>query len=113
MAPSRNHWKIFLAYFIFGLFLYCQNRYRILRWQSATYFSTKDLHNTESYLWALPMSILAATFGARFGNAPFTHGAAAAIGHIILHILFMRYVIGARSHTDVNNQAEPYSEALK
>jgi len=62
-APSSDHWSLFLCLVAWSVFLYAQNRYRILRWQSYTYFSTNLLDHCETYLWALPLGFLASSWG--------------------------------------------------
>ena len=42
-APSVLHWKLFGCLVVWSAFLYCQNRYRLLRWQTFTPMSTKLL----------------------------------------------------------------------
>jgi len=101
-APGRNSWKLFMAYLIFAVFLYCQNRWRLLRWQTMCYFGTRDLHVSESYLWGLPLGILAAAFGCRlapvfFGpdagvGASVGLGCASFVGHNLLQICFLRSI---------------------
>jgi len=115
LAPGRQHYKIFGAYLIFAVFLYCQNRYRILRWQSMTYFGTNDLHVTETYLWGLPLGILAAAFAARFGStAEMTVGlgVGAFVLHNVFHYIFARCYLFRQPVVDRQSTAFSYSHAL-
>lgn len=111
LAPSREHWKIFIAYFIFGAFLYLQNRYRILRWQMMTYFGTIDSHVAVSHLWGLPLGLLAASCGSHLtgdSKRATVLGILYFFGHNIIHFIFVRYLI---TWEDADCE-ETYDEAL-
>lgn len=115
-VPSRDHWKISMAYLVFGGFLYVQMRYKILRWQSASCYGTKDEHVTTSYLWALPLGILAASWGSDYGTGWWSgifFGILAFLGHNVLHFLFVRYVITWAPHEWEALERQTFWEALE
>lgn len=97
LAPSRVHWKLFLALLGWVIFLYPQVRLRMLRYQAPTFLATNELHQLESYLWALPVGLLAATFASnvdyRTSTSSKLAGSLAFFGHVLLHWAFVRMVV--------------------
>jgi len=116
-VPTNIHWKMFLALIFFAVFLYSQNRIRILRWQTTAYFGTQELHRLESYLFALPLGTLAAAFGSQL--APSKPGASMVLGfcffvmHGGLHTLFVRYFVPAIKSEKKQGKEESYSQAVE
>merc|ERR1740123_16983 len=98
MSPAQIHYKLFGALLVFAGLTYSINRVRILRWQSVATYSTTTLNKAESYLWALPLAVLAGAFGCQlrpdfFGRATF--GFAAGLNHLVVHCVFVRFILPA------------------
>ncbi|CAE8688559.1 unnamed protein product [Polarella glacialis] len=117
LAPSSTHWKLYLALLFFAVFVYLINRVRILRWQSAAQFNTSDLHIAESYLWALPLALLAAVFGSHIGpqdrSGSIGAGVLAFILHCVFHFIFVRWVVPwSCGRSEKKNSARSYNELI-
>ncbi|CAE8621589.1 unnamed protein product [Polarella glacialis] len=117
IAPGKDHWKLFAALLVFACLTYIINRVRILRWQSATAFSTSALHGAECYLWGLPLGLLAAAFARQFdvGEALSRKVAVCLLGlalHVALHVVFVRYILPTLGQPPKPN-TRTYSEAAK
>jgi len=100
MAPGRSHAFIFAGLFAFAAVTFAVNHVRILRWQSATLYSSWVLNRCEAYLWGLPLAVLAAAFGHNFGESlseKFGLASFSFLCHLTMHILFVRYVLSETS----------------
>jgi len=114
-APANLHIRLFAWLVFFAFFSYIQARKRLLSWQTAIAIGDRSLHDAASYLWALPLSMLAANVGSNLeGDDEVFVGYAGlfGIGHFVLHALFVKFVVPLSDlHDDVPQQT--YSEALK
>jgi hypothetical protein len=61
--PSSYQSTLFMWLWFFCVFMYWQNKTRILRWHSETEYNARDLDMVEGYLWAFPLGLLAAAWG--------------------------------------------------
>jgi len=115
-------WQFALALLFFPCLLYIINRIRILRWQSATYLSTNYNNKLEMYMWSLPLGILAAAVGIHLVDSQsidesqgqiigwfMLAGLLFFIAHVILHCLFVRFVIPRVATLELSD--ESYEDA--
>eukprot|EP00930_Biecheleria_cincta_P026390 TRINITY_DN18607_c0_g1_i1.p1 TRINITY_DN18607_c0_g1~~TRINITY_DN18607_c0_g1_i1.p1 ORF type:complete len:394 (-),score=38.89 TRINITY_DN18607_c0_g1_i1:161-1288(-) len=123
LAPTRTHVELFGWLMFFSVFTYIQARKRFLSWNTFAELGDKSLHDTMSYLWALPMALLAANMGSNMstdsassseqqarGSA--SMGVVCALVHVIIHVVFVRFVIPCTGrYSRVPN--ETYLQALQ
>merc|ERR1719235_1476669 len=108
---SVNLWWIFFWFLISMLFIYAWDHYRFLRQCSETHFNSQRMDNASQYLAALPCALLAGALAFKqFGGQALAgrtwkrhedliKGAVwgtvgmAFLLHLVLHILFVRFVV--------------------
>lgn len=116
--PAKDHWMFFIALVFFSALIYFVNRIRILRWQTAVYFSTSALHTCECYLWMLPLAFLAASFGRAMSyddsvHNTSVHGIFAFMAHCLLHYILVRYVLPSWNKDKQPLYLKPYHEVQR
>eukprot|EP00930_Biecheleria_cincta_P039519 TRINITY_DN27165_c0_g1_i1.p1 TRINITY_DN27165_c0_g1~~TRINITY_DN27165_c0_g1_i1.p1 ORF type:complete len:1344 (+),score=179.91 TRINITY_DN27165_c0_g1_i1:34-4065(+) len=123
LAPSNVHKILMPALAFFAVFTYLMARKRILSWQTAVTIGTDDLHRLESYLWALPLGLLAANLGVhvapvensgdRIGDKSLLFGGIFFVGHVVSHFCFVRFVIPSMMRLSTKPPDETYEQAFR
>lgn len=120
-APTNLHIQLFAMLAFFAGFTYVIARKRLLHWSSCTRIGDMSLHRAVSYLWSLPLALLAANVGSRVmpgetaklgSGTVFSWGLGFFVGHVLLHILFVRFAVPATGQVGWLPDYT-YSEALK
>jgi hypothetical protein len=94
LSPGAYHTLMFFYLALFGVILYLNNRTRILKWNSASFYGSRWIHEVESCLWALPLCFMAASLERQAFLGERSGFRMAAI-HIMAHVLVVRYVLQA------------------
>lgn len=92
VSPGHYHKTLFPFMVAFALVLYLQMRFRILRVHVYTYFGNRRINDVESALWAFPLGVLAAALDREL-TMETTWGIRGFAIHVILHLLFVRFVL--------------------
>merc|ERR1712008_18827 len=116
LSPASIHTQLFCWLLFQSCFTYFQARLRITRWQTATTIGTSELHRNVSYLWAIPLCLLAANFGMHAfpDQGPvlkMVFFCAFFLGHAGLHAAFVLFAV-PRAVKGNNLPTKTYQEAL-
>lgn len=99
VLPGTYHRTMFPYYLGFGLLLYGQMRIRILRMQAYTFFGSNRLHTATCYLWAIPLSFMAACVSKEAydpdgqNHIATPYGFVSAIFHVCIHVAIVAFVL--------------------
>merc|ERR1719262_986991 len=104
-----NLWYVFLWLLVGNVYIYLWDKYRVLRMNMKTEYSTDGMEHTAQYLTILPCAMLAGAFAFKLLggqamvaewerdeflalNAVWATVIGAMVGHSILHFLFLKYI---------------------
>eukprot|EP00929_Paragymnodinium_shiwhaense_P065549 TRINITY_DN32845_c0_g2_i1.p1 TRINITY_DN32845_c0_g2~~TRINITY_DN32845_c0_g2_i1.p1 ORF type:complete len:1015 (-),score=191.99 TRINITY_DN32845_c0_g2_i1:302-3346(-) len=91
LMPGEYHKQIFGYYLFYGIFVYLQQRYRILRLHSFTYYDSRLIFKAESFLWSVPVGILAAALYRELGGG--FYGFLGFLSHVLAQCVFVQFVL--------------------
>eukprot|EP00927_Polykrikos_kofoidii_P066669 TRINITY_DN62226_c0_g1_i1.p1 TRINITY_DN62226_c0_g1~~TRINITY_DN62226_c0_g1_i1.p1 ORF type:complete len:954 (-),score=77.92 TRINITY_DN62226_c0_g1_i1:85-2757(-) len=115
LAPAGIHTRLFLWLLFQTCLTYVLARWRFTRWQTATTVGTNRLHTDVSYLWAIPLGLLAANFGFHVSSnklQKIVFFITFFIAHLVLHVCFVTFVLPATARRE-QFSATRFSEAVR